>query len=87
VGESSRGKGIARTKNPLRQTTEHPNGVRPPSRGGEILSQGPDPGGLPGLGEPFANLLFDYVPSLIHRFRSLAIWMIKASPVFVLLPV
>jgi hypothetical protein len=71
MGESFREKGIARTKDPLRQTTERdPNGVQPPSRRGGILSQGLDPGGLPGLGVSFSNLLLDYVPSLIHRFRS-----------------
>jgi len=70
MGESFRGKGIARTKNPLRQTAERdPNRVRPPSRRGGILSQGLDPGGLPDLGVSFSNLLLDYVPSLIHRFR------------------
>src|SRR6266576_3190938 len=49
---------IARTKKALRQTTERdPNGARPPSRRGGIPSQGLDPGGLPGLGVSFSNLL------------------------------
>lgn len=60
--------GIARAKSPLRQTTKdrRPDGAHPTRRRGAIVSQSPDPGDLPGFGVSFANLLLDYVPSLIH---------------------
>src|SRR6267142_1906145 len=82
MGESSRGKGIARAKNPLRQTTERgPNGVRPPSRRGGILSQGLDPGGLPDLGSRICSSTMyqasstGFAPLQLARLRNEQNWL------------
>ena len=69
--ENSRGQLHRASHDPIRQTKDRdPNGV-PATRGrGERLSQGPDPGGRPGLGDPITNLLLHCGP-VLHGFYAL----------------